>query len=1004
MTTPVHPSSQGGDFARVPKRRANSCVPCRVSKSKCSGGIPCSTCQRKRKKPRCYYPSVLTRDGEDSEALRSGSLDQDQAEDTDGFGQQDQVPDSGTNGEDDRGLPFRVHDDFYAGFSLACTVDEYRSLLPTEERVKDIVDSIHTLRIFKPQYDEEEGLLASDAQDPERLLSAVGPRSSVPADVDSRFSKALRQLYLKYLKTRKLFDEGLVAQAWIALASLVREARLYGLEKDRHVDDPEYRRRILWLLVDLDAQLTFLLGHESVTSCLRPSAKPSLRALKSEERTLRENVQDFSSFALEIMEYINSNKAEDERSSRLRSQRLEDALRALQEHQTRLPPLQQENLTDTTLWTAIADHQFEVQLFEVALQCRMAGLSLLEQSQNTTEVQETSAKAGRPRLPRRVTAREIPRDLLQSVRQVVDVFEYIYHLDPTNTASSWLRCFGLYCAAVILAISLLRGENDVQEDGFRVERALKIFQDFSGPSRPPIALLAVSSLTELVTEIKSDDRQNEDSGADADSEFEDSERPVSNQPSTATRVEAGEQPVHLEAGEPPSLKRPNPSSFQDQHRPEKRSRYDEMQTSFDSTTHGSLATWQARPEQAHQPYSQPMAPYGDLAAASFHEPRTQGSFEQHSFPTSAASSFNVNDRSEYSNMDYPSAHPDDPAGQLPYLSWFHPPMWFHPPLWDKSWESPGVAFGTMSHDATSDPYYGQHPMPINEAQRPEIGDGHHVGVHNPAPKPQGVLPMNDVRIAHNHAGGTIRMRPEHVPMQHDAQFYETSGKTFVHPEHPVSSPIVSDGFGHQADAFGHPEGSLRRRSVADIRQQQNTSWRPEGPPQPQYTDAKFVADGTMHRRPTPPQESLRSPTNEADPSSRRNSATSRQTGYPGMPPDRPVMEAAQMAVASQMREADHYPHPPSRKQSTAGIHDVAMADRAGPPQEQAGQQGWQWHYPPPKQGGPHLPQGPVVYHNLDSMMEPGMAYDQQFQRHLQPNQVVSTGAYAPSAGRHGWWG
>ncbi|KAK5247876.1 hypothetical protein LTR40_011814, partial [Exophiala xenobiotica] len=313
------------------------------------------------------------------------------------------------------------------------------------------------------------------------------------------------------------------------------------------------------------------------------------------------------------MEHINTNTADDETSSRLISRRLEDALRILQEHKTRLPPLQQENLTDSTLWTAIADHQFEVQLFEMALHCRMARLSLPEQSQDTPEVQDTSGKAGRPRLPRKVTPRDIPKDLLQSVRQVVDVFEYIYHLEPMNTASSWLRCFGLYCAAVILAISLLRGENDVQEDVSRVERALRIFHDFSTSSRPSIALLAVPTLTGLITEMKSDNRQTEDSGAEADSEFEDSERPVSNRPSTATPVEAGGQPVHLDAGEPPSLKRPNPSSFQDQHRPKKRSRYDEMQTSFDSTRHGTLATWRARPAQAHQPYSQPMAAYGDMA-------------------------------------------------------------------------------------------------------------------------------------------------------------------------------------------------------------------------------------------------------------------------------------------------------------------------------------------------------------------------------------------------------
>jgi hypothetical protein len=51
-------------------------------------------------------------------------LDQDQTEDIDGFGQQDQVPDYGTDDANDRCLPFKVHDDFYAGFSLACTMDE----------------------------------------------------------------------------------------------------------------------------------------------------------------------------------------------------------------------------------------------------------------------------------------------------------------------------------------------------------------------------------------------------------------------------------------------------------------------------------------------------------------------------------------------------------------------------------------------------------------------------------------------------------------------------------------------------------------------------------------------------------------------------------------------------------------------------------------------------------------------------------------------------------------
>ncbi|KAK5062563.1 hypothetical protein LTR84_004636 [Exophiala bonariae] len=40
------------------KRRVISCLPCRESRSRCTGGIPCATCLKKRTKPRCVYPKV----------------------------------------------------------------------------------------------------------------------------------------------------------------------------------------------------------------------------------------------------------------------------------------------------------------------------------------------------------------------------------------------------------------------------------------------------------------------------------------------------------------------------------------------------------------------------------------------------------------------------------------------------------------------------------------------------------------------------------------------------------------------------------------------------------------------------------------------------------------------------------------------------------------------------------------------------------------------------------
>lgn len=35
--------------------------------TQCSGGIPCSSCQKKRQKPRCYYKSTFSKDSEDGE-------------------------------------------------------------------------------------------------------------------------------------------------------------------------------------------------------------------------------------------------------------------------------------------------------------------------------------------------------------------------------------------------------------------------------------------------------------------------------------------------------------------------------------------------------------------------------------------------------------------------------------------------------------------------------------------------------------------------------------------------------------------------------------------------------------------------------------------------------------------------------------------------------------------------------------------------------------------------
>ncbi|KAK6386961.1 hypothetical protein LTS17_000226 [Exophiala oligosperma] len=880
------------------------------------------------------------------------SSSHDQADEIDGLGPQDQVSDYEDDAEEGR-FVLRPHDAFYDEFSLARCIDEYKSMVSLDGRVLDIVNSIQALRVFRVQYDEEASTPVGMLEEHEGTLAVAGPRSALVADLDSVSSRSLRRLYLRCLSARKLLDQGMVAQAWTLLPCLVREAELLGLEQDKIVEESEYCRRIWWLIIDLDAQLSFILGRQPITFSYRFSPRPLLKNMKAEERELRQNTEDFSSFMLEFLNESRSEKPEDGQA-----QRFEDALQRLQKHKSRLPQLRQENLTDPTLWTAIADHQFEVQLFEVALHCNMARLNLQDPAHNTNEMENGTTKTGRSRLSRKVVKHNF-RNLLQTVRDAIDVFQYIHDLDHVKAASSWLRCFGLYSASVILAISRLRGDTDVKEDVLRVERALKVFQDSAIPAASSIASVGISALGDLLDEIKKMEQEQREDSAEGDSEAESMKRFTGGPLSTDGQ---SKPPTKVETGD---LKRSASSSFQEQQQVEKKLKFEQPHTSFDQTTQGDIQPWQPNMQQS---FGQPIL-YGDLTATSFHEAPPQNSFERPSFTTSTATSFNATEQNEFPSISYPpESNPE-----------FHPPLWVHyPPLYDKSiWPYPGMPCDMMSQEPASSTYYGQHTMTINEQRASEVHDGQNIGAQSSLP--QTIVPMENPRVPHEPTGRPMSMEAEHITVQHGVQFYDPK---FARPGHVVSSPIIGDGFAPPVDRFGPADQALRRRSIADIRQHQVVP-----------SHSRFGRD--VGHPPTPPQERILSPISEVHPGSRRNSATPRQIAYSGQPPDRPLA-GAQLAVPGQTIETKHYSQPPSRRQSAAEIPDVVMTNASVSPQGQADMQTWQ-NYAPTMAAS-----GPVVYQSPDGIIGHIMSYDQQYQRHLQANQIVSTGAYPGNGGQH-WW-
>lgn len=768
--------------------------------------------------------------------------------------------------------------------------------------------------------------------------------------------------------------------------------------------------------MDLDSQLSFILGRRPVTVPFQDGVKPSLKGLKAEEKTLRQNLQDFSSLELKILDYNTSktSEAEDVLDDKLEASRLH--LKWLQEHKAKLPPLQQEHLTDIPLWIAIADHQFEVQLLEVLLHCAMARTVFLEQGQ---DVDEQPAKGGRPRLSRKSSSKFTPRDLLQSVRQVTDIFDYIYELDPANATSSWPRCFGLYCASVILGISRLRRENEVEADVARVERVLTIFQDTAAsPSRSTIAPLAVSTLTEILAAIREHEspRNTSNHVKDEAETHEASTKAVGDQQSATLSTNPSNVTTPVETGVVTKAKRSHTSAFKDEFRAEKRPRY-EVPAAPDVSSQVQPHSWQGG---LGPPYAQSMTEYSDMTPTSFVDPSTQESFSQHSF-TSATASFNGDVQSPYPNNGYPPVHPQYPQGERVPHPHLGPPLVFYPPLYPPLWWDSNlgpVDIGTMPYgwfqQKTTGFYNGpvpwpdQRALPSNQSQGSHDAGVRNFGVHDPA---QADAVHLDVAGSFQTTGQTST-NPNQRLLQHEAQFYNTTGDSYPRTDHPVSSPILGEQSGPKDEAFGQPEGYMRRRSVADIRQQQNTAWRPEA--QSEFAGTKFTANQRLltDKAPTPAQETLLSPMTESELKSRRNSTTPRdlvQSNVPasgGQQFDQSSMEPSH--VGGHVVDGENGSM--SRRQSAANIHHVPMSDvqaqgqsMTEPTRDKPGQpQPWQYsvtYVGPYQYQEPRLPRGPVIY----DVNEYGMAYEQQFHQPLQPQHVVSTGPYTGSPGGQQWW-
>ncbi|KAJ9636439.1 hypothetical protein H2204_005272 [Knufia peltigerae] len=477
-----------------------------------------------------------------------------------------------------------------------------------------------------------------------------------------------------------------------------------------------------WLLKDFDARVSLMLGRSLRRTALQKEIpRPLLESLPDEEKTFRRNIQEFSSLVLEAMELVNSKKTP---AHDAYARTLEGYLLRLHEHQAQLPLLQQEPHITNFFRIAIADHQIEVQLLEIAIRCALIRCF----SVAPTIGDEKAAKERRFRSFHDNKTKNMVNNLLQSARIVSDTFAYIHDIDSSIAVSSWPRCFGMYCAAVMLAVSLLRRETVLDEDVFRVERALVVFQCCSAsPSQSNMAPSAIATLSELLGHIRLlVSARDESIWTMPRDEGTTSSMPRDDSPPVLSESQDGRAATHADAKwrEQFSLKHETTSvHHNDEHggRIKRNWRHKKrIPTVQEPMTAAVLSLQDVTKPQLTLPTNTD----GKLTAAiSNYELSMQNSAAQLSYPNSAVASFHPGGQINYVPMIYSRAVQIDSAQPLNPYPFARPPVWIEGLGWTELWQPQNALMP------------GESPFISNEQGNPQIPipDQIHTGIDNFVP-------------------------------------------------------------------------------------------------------------------------------------------------------------------------------------------------------------------------------------------------------------------------------
>ena len=274
----------------------------------------------------------------------------------------------------------------------------------------------------------------------------------------------------------------------------------------------ETRRRVWWEVLELDAQVTTLVGGQEAY-IEADYERPWLEDLTTYHKELESAKVDFRLYTLDVLHKLSQLDSETEVGGHQVLLQYTDISR-LERLQRRLPQLSRTAGRPNSFKVAVADLQVEFYAFKLFLYCVLARSEQYLRQNVTREEQSKKDNAGwkrsadsQPSSSQALQSSEVyihQNMILDSTRHIINTYVFIDSMEAQDRTINWSRCFNLYCAVCVLAIACLRSETQLESDIQLVTHGRNTFQQLNIEyPECKFAGTAIHRISDLLSEVSS---------------------------------------------------------------------------------------------------------------------------------------------------------------------------------------------------------------------------------------------------------------------------------------------------------------------------------------------------------------------------------------------------------------------------------------------------------------------------------------------------------------------